>query len=84
MTALSWLWRVLRRGWPCCLLVVVFGLTGCKNCETNPSPSPSHLDAPSASDGAAKPPPRSDAADGLWMNSDRAKKISHDLDKTID
>jgi hypothetical protein len=78
---------VLRRRLACCLLAAVVGLAGCKNCETNPDPASGHGNSPGTTDGVGavkKSPPNNDSADGLWMNSDRAKKISHDLDQTTD
>ena len=84
MIVRSWpLWGLLRRGWPCWLLAAIVGLAGCKNCQTAPDSKPADGKASATTGGGdtQKKPPPDDAADGLWMNSDRAKQISHNLDQ---
>jgi len=85
MTILSCLWHsMLRRGRPYCLAAVLVGLAGCKNCDTNPTSGSTSGNPPAADGRTEKQPPRSDGADGLWLNSDKAKDISHDLDRITD
>jgi hypothetical protein len=84
MSVLFWLWRhAARRGWTCCLLAALLGVAGCRN----PACGPRQSDLPAARDeikAEKKTPPKDGSLDDSLLNSDRAKKISRDLDRTID
>jgi hypothetical protein len=69
------------------VLAVVLGVAGCRNCETSPESGPRQSD-PSTATGQAKAEKKAPAKDGdiedSWFNSDRAKKISRDLERSTD
>ena len=84
MMVRSWPFRGLLRGvWPCWLLAADPGPCRVQELPDRAGLRPADGKA-SATTGAGdtqKEPPPDDAADGLWMNSDRAKQISHNLDQ---
>ena len=81
-----WWQGLLRRVGPCWLLAAIVGLAGCKSGPTasDSGSGPSNQPATTSGTAADKKSPPDDGSDGSWLNSDRAKKISHDLDRMTD